>query len=1018
MIKAIHTQDKNSIPVLCHTDLLVVGGSLSGLAAATAYAESGKTAMVIDRRTFVGYELTYWQRAWVTWRGQEAELIGQWLGIHGNYVEGEHIPLHMNDLKVALEDRLFASGVKLLYLSQPVAVQVTRSGFEVIIANKSGRQAIRCKSIFDATEEGIMQRLMACDASAFARRKADTSIRVRRVIDFMDVDESWKDVYDIPVSLGVAGDQIKVRQGGYNRRHVFVDIPLDLPYTAIPTLQADMQLDFISRKKSFEVACWLHQNIEAFREALFVSGSCGVMKGNHFDSVAALHFGAGLCFADGQCVAQKDEQLECCKYEAVDDELVYREQSEFKRHSGISERSTWITKSLPVLANCDVAVAGGGVAGAVAGFAAGREGARTVVAEMHHALGGTGTIGAVNMYWLSNDNACSTEIDTMVLAESARVGLPRQYSISGRGPEEGNAGAFSTYSQDFIWNVEIKENVLLELCRQAGVEVYLNCLLCGTLMKDNAVKGLILATPYGPAAILAKGIVDATGDGDAAAFSGGKFVYGNDRDRIPMWSAMSPMSSPGRYKSNFHALVDIGDVMDYTRFILATRRRDEGARIYDHASYVAPRESRHIEGDVTITLTDQLRLKQYADTVSVAFSNFDCQGHATADILYLGVNPPNYDLEIPFRACLPKGLENLVVTGRAFSCTHDALAAPRMQKDVQQYGYAAGVAAALAVREGLSPRQLPCKKLQMRLVEAGNLSPDILYRIRKDSHWDIQELINGITGEEPIDWLTLDSSTRFTEMPVFLKLCFSKIEDVVPVLLHAFRRTGGPKRLLLARLLMWHRCKDDELLSFILSEIDQELSCPNLPRRTGDIYFIVYAPGQAIMPEILYLVNMLYRIGDERVLPVYEAIVERLEKMHRDYKDRRAGIFDYMESVAYAAERMCLEGFKPLLMRLMTLPELQNIVLQEGCEPDFMRDRMVYLSIILARALARCGCKSGLAALLTLAGDNRAVYAKTAIDELTVITGGSCYDDLRAWHLLIESMPENYAPVPWTTECE
>jgi hypothetical protein len=66
--------------------------------------------------------------------------------------------------------------------------------------------------------------------------------------------------------------------------------------------------------------------------------------------------------------------------------------------------------------------------------------------------------------------------------------------------------------------------------------------------------------------------------------------------------------------------------------------------------------------------------------------------------------PPHLEIPIPYRALLPRRLENLLVTGKAYSCSHDALAATRMIDDLQNQGGAAGLAAALSVQDGVSPR--------------------------------------------------------------------------------------------------------------------------------------------------------------------------------------------------------------------------------------------------------------------------------------------------------------------------
>jgi hypothetical protein len=74
---------------------------------------------------------------------------------------------------------------------------------------------------------------------------------------------------------------------------------------------------------------------------------------------------------------------------------------------------------------------------------------------------------------------------------------------------------------------------------------------------------------------------------------------------------------------------------------------------------------------------------------------------------------------IPYRALLPKGLEGLLVAGRCISATHEGLAGFRGMGSVMSIGQGAGVAAALAARKGVTPRQVSAKDIQAVLTEMG-----------------------------------------------------------------------------------------------------------------------------------------------------------------------------------------------------------------------------------------------------------------------------------------------------------
>lgn len=1024
--KIIELCNDNELPVLFDVDVLIIGGTLKGLAAAFDSAQIGKKVLLIEQRTYVGYEMTYCNRPWVEYTSQNSHLLKEWFNIEGGF-DYELIPFRMSDLKIMLEDKLLNSGVEILYMTLPVSVSREKNNYLVTIANKSGRQIVRCNQVIDTTRENIIRHIISGSETPFITPEYNSKIQVRRTIEFRSVRQGYRDSYTIPTKLGVVGSKVYLYPGAHEEGHVFVDVVYSLPYPEQKNLQADMNTELIAKAKSFEVACFIKNNVEEFKETSFVQGSQGVLFDKDFDPVSALKEGLGITNENIPVLSSQscndNQENSVSKY-------TYSENSEFIESNPANEFIQVNNPYAPILWQGDVAVAGGGCAGAVAGYAAGGEGVKTGIFEMHHALGGTGTIGSVNAYWMSNDNAFSDKIDEAVKSESKKIGINDFYLDYHKDASDTAKyiNQKTLFSKEFFFNREIKENVLADLCKEASVDIYLNCSTIGSLIEGCTVQGLVLATPYGMAVAIAKVIVDATGDGDVAAFSGASFTYGNNRDRLTMWTAMAPNQAPAQYKSDFYAVTDITDVLDTTRFILSTRRRDR--TVYDHAPFIAPRESRHIHGDITITLDDQLCIRQFPDTVSIAYSNYDLKGFSVDEIVYLGVNPPNYLIEIPYRAYLPQSLENILVTGRALSCTHDALAAPRMQKDVQQFGGAVGIAAALAVKHDMTPRQLPVEIIQNRLMETGNLQKRNLHHQSKfpaskggvgggsnllTSHLtgEITEtasafptMINNLTGEEPVDWLNVSADEKVEDIPVFLKLCYAPPELVLPTLIDNYQSAAGKRKKILQKLLLWHRYADEEFTDEIVRGLREKLS-ENLPKRVGDIWFLVYSPDQGIMPEVLYDINMLYRLDSPKVLPIFRRIVDLLEVTRRDYFDRRQGIFEYIYAIVRNAERLCYDDFVPLLYQVLSFKEFANPGSTDGFLSDFMEERLLYLKMTIGRALARCGERKGLEVLASIAGDKRAVYYKSAIDEMKSITGKDFKWDYAKWGEYVSTLPGN-----------
>jgi len=1005
------------IPLIFEVDALVIGGGLTGLAVGSDLAGSGWRVALVESETFLGYELSAWQRPWLEWRDADAELLRSWFPLEGRAEagEGECVPLPMNSLKIALEDRLLQQGVQLLYASRPVSYSRDADRWLVAIGNKSGRQAIAATYIVDATDHGAM-------AFLAGQGTTEAAELVRRTIEFTGVPRADVQPVAMPPALGIPGDSVTVYPGAFSESHVYVDVPVRLSPPVGRSTEEDLRAELLARLKSLEVAEYLTGNVPAFAEARLGLGSLHVMRYQEFDPAAALRHGSALAkdllsggLANGDCqhvgaFGRRAFALgEMPVAKEAGSAVGYREQSDFAE-AWAGAKVAIPMASAPVLSDVDVAVIGGGTSGAPAAYMAGREGASVALVEMNSRLGGTGTLGGICEHWMSTPNAFCDEIDERVERWEDRVRYPaeaRRFAWY-RTDSKGNR---YLWGGDRHWSIEIKEQVFEEMCREANVSLLFNCLLCGTLVQGDTVLGALVATPYGPRTVLGRIVVDATGDGDVAAFAGADHVYGNDRDRLTQWTALAFYRSPAALGNNHMEAGDISDVFDYTRFILTNRRR--AASIHDHGNYVAPRESRHILGETTVSLIDQLMLRTYPDTIVVMFSNWDMKGLWFADIVDFGINPPHEDIDIPYRSLIPRRLEQLIVAGKAFSLTHDACAAPRMQRDIILLGGAVGLAAAFAAREAVSPRNLQVGALQRRLVETGN-APERLLHYAPPEPPNLEALIAGLTGEEPLEWQEMLATEKATSVSPVIQLCCADTEAVVPLLQAAFRSAEGARRLLLARLLLWHGCGDGA--DTVYDEIVRQLGeVPGLPRRTGDIDWSTGSPEQAIQPEIIFLVNGLIRIEDPRVHGLASEFARRIAQTKRDYRDIRAGIFDYIRMVATAAERQPRPEFVPALKQLLDLPEVRAAVCPEELVLDYFEERRAYLPLSLSRALARCGRKAGLLTLAQLVGDSRAIYASSAHQELRALTGLDLPRDSDRWIEALQGWPKSFAPTPRRT---
>ncbi|MGQ0572553.1 MAG: FAD-dependent oxidoreductase [Armatimonadota bacterium] len=141
-----------------------------------------------------------------------------------------------------------------------------------------------------------------------------------------------------------------------------------------------------------------------------------------------------------------------------------------------------------------------------------------------------------------------------------------------------------------------------------------------------------------------------------------------------------------------------------------------GARLLDHAPSLYIRETRHIVGLYTLTAGDIFSGRVFEDRIAVASYPIDIHPYyAGWTNLYPRVAMP---YTIPFRTIVPERPRNLLVASRALSATSEAHGSARIVPTAMALGQAAGVAAALAVSNGWTPRQIAEDAALVRTLQA------------------------------------------------------------------------------------------------------------------------------------------------------------------------------------------------------------------------------------------------------------------------------------------------------------
>jgi FAD dependent oxidoreductase len=399
----------------------------------------------------------------------------------------------------------------------------------------------------------------------------------------------------------------------------------------------------------------------------------------------------------------------------------------------------------------DVLVCGGGCAGIAAALSAARNGASTLLIERAGFSGGIiTTVGLPYFDGLIDKPSGRFVVKGVVLELLQKLGVAKEGAAR---IDDLRADLITKYwGSVSIPNIEefklLADDLILQ--HKDKLRVLYHSVACDVEVREGRIAAVVIANKDGLTRVEARQIIDCTGDGDIAHWSGCPtisskplmpltmhFRIGNvtpvketremakkvliaahQEGRLPNFYGPGIMFLFAKNECYIHATrvpANATDAADFTRAEIQGRKDAwtifnewktrvpgfENSYYIMSGPYIGVRDTRRIVGQQVLSLEDLQKNTRHDDAIATGCWFLDIHPpETTLDKPFTGsgFQPRPYD--ISYRTLVPQTVSNLLVAGRCHSASSEASASSRVTATAMALGEAAGTAAALAMKAG------------------------------------------------------------------------------------------------------------------------------------------------------------------------------------------------------------------------------------------------------------------------------------------------------------------------------